>query len=68
MDALPTTRISGSATIIGRTVYFADLGDHRTLLVTRDDDDHPVVVVIHEGRTESPCCPRPLRLRYGNPG
>jgi outer membrane protein assembly factor BamB len=23
-------RISGSATIIGRTVYFADLGDHRT--------------------------------------
>ncbi len=23
-------RISGSATIVGRTVYFADLGDHRT--------------------------------------
>lgn len=24
-------RISGSATIVGRTVYFADLGEHRTL-------------------------------------
>jgi hypothetical protein len=25
-----------------------DLGDHRTLLVTRDDDERPVVVVLHD--------------------
>jgi hypothetical protein len=29
-------------------VQSLDLGDHRTLIATRDDDDRPVVVVIHD--------------------
>lgn len=29
-------------------VQSLDLGEHRSLIVTRDDDDHPVVLVLHD--------------------
>jgi hypothetical protein len=40
-------------------VQALDLGDHRTLIATRDDDDHPVIVVIHD---------RPARIWTGAQG